>query len=150
MSCLQSLLIDVKERLVIYSKVMATPILAFLSISLRSTLTTLPLLIRAYCPFSCANVVVRGKFISTILPGRTGVVIGTVTKTPVLLTFELRPLKNLLASGIQRLTGHESFVLGFLRCSTNVSIKNPFIPGPSITKLLYTIIMLSVMLIWID
>jgi hypothetical protein len=35
-------------------------------------------------------------------------------------------LKNLLASGSQRLTGHESFVRAFLRCSTKVSINNSF------------------------
>jgi hypothetical protein len=49
------------------------------------------------------------------------VVIGKLIKTPVLLMFELFPLKNLFASGSHILIGQERFVLISLRCSTNVS-----------------------------
>lgn len=118
-----------KKRFIHYSNAIATPILASLSTFLRSTLITLPLLIRANCPFSFAKVTVRGKLISTVWPDRTGVVIGTIIKTPVLLTLELWPLKNRFASGSQILTGQESCVRAFLRCSTTVSI---------ILKLLYS------------
>ncbi len=105
-----------------YSNAIAMPIVVSFRIFWRSTLTTLPLLTRANCPFSFASTSVRGKFTSTVLPARTGVVIGTVIKTPVLLMLALLPLKNLLASGSQRLTGQDSFVRVSLRCSINVSI----------------------------
>jgi len=36
-----------------------------------------------------------GGGISDVASGRTGVIMGTMTKTPVLLMLELRPLKNL-------------------------------------------------------
>jgi len=51
-----------------------------------------------------------------------GAVTGRVIKTPVLLILQLRPLKNLLASGIQTLTGQETTFRLSLRCSTKVSI----------------------------
>ena len=112
----------VKQTFINYSKRMATPMLASLSMFLRSTLTTFPLLIRANRPFSSANAIVRGKLISTMWPVRTGVVIGRETKTPVLLILVLRPLKNLFASGSQILTGQERVVRISVRCSIKVSI----------------------------
>ena len=105
-----------------YTNWIATPILASLNISLCSTLTTLPPLIRANWPFCFANASVRGKLISTKWPERIGVVIGNLMKTPVLLMFALRPLKNLFASGSQTLTGQDSVVRLSLRCSIKVSI----------------------------
>jgi hypothetical protein len=96
--------------------------LAFLSISLRSTLTTTPLLIREYCPFSFASASVRGKLISKECPKRIGAVMGSFKRTPLLLMFELRPLKNLLASGSQMLTGQDITLRVSLRFSTKVSI----------------------------
>ena len=81
----------VKQSPVIYSNRTATPMLLSLSIFLRSTLTTLPFLIRAKPPFSSAKAGVRGMLISTVWPARMGIVIGTLRKTPVLLMLELRP-----------------------------------------------------------
>jgi hypothetical protein len=103
---------------------MATPMLASFRILLRSTRTTFPLFMRANDPFSLANSELRGKLISTMFPGLTGVAIGRDTRTPVLLIFAERPLKNLFASGSQTLTGHESSVLVCCRCSATVSIFN--------------------------
>lgn len=98
--------------------------LASLRMLLRSMRTTFPLFIRAKLPFSLASAVLRGKLTSTMFPGLTGVAIGRETRTPVLLIFALRPLKNLFASGSQTLTGHESSVLTCCRCSATVSIFN--------------------------
>jgi len=49
---------------------------------------------------------------------------GTERKTPVRLIFTHEPLKNLFASGSQRLTGQARLVLVWLRCSVIVSISN--------------------------
>jgi hypothetical protein len=51
-----------------------------------------------------------------------GAVSGSVTKTPVLLTLQLRPMTNLLASGIQTLTGQETSLRVSLRCSVKACI----------------------------
>jgi len=98
---------------------MPTPISAFSSKVVRSTLTILPVLIRANRPFSFARASVRGKLTSTSRPVRTGAVTGSTMKTPVLLILQLRPLTNLLASGIQTLTGQETVLRLSLRCSIN-------------------------------
>lgn len=105
-----------------YSNAIPKPMHASLSMFLRSTLTTRPFLIRANCPFSSAKSAVRGKFNSTTLPAWTGVVIGTVMKTPTLLMLELRPLKNLFASGTQTLTGQHRLARIHFRCSVKTSI----------------------------
>jgi hypothetical protein len=112
-----------------YTNSIATPIFASLSRFSRSILTTFPLLIRAKEPFTLASVSVRGKLTSTTCPILIGVVIGTITNVPVLLIFELLPLKNLFASGSQTLTGHESSVRLSLRCSIKVSISKSPLPS---------------------
>ena len=66
----------------------------------------------------------RGKFNSAVCPVLIGAVRGSLRKTPVLLTLQLRPLKNLLASGSHTLTGQASVLRLSLRCSDNASIIN--------------------------
>jgi hypothetical protein len=111
---------------------MPTPISAFSRRFFRSTLTILPVLIRANCPFSLARVSVRGKFNSTRWPVRTGAVTGSVMKTPVLLILQLRPITNLLACGIQTLTGQATLLRLSFRCSIKaciVSISLKLVPS---------------------
>jgi hypothetical protein len=118
-----------------YSKAMPTPISAFSRRFLRSTLTILPVLIRANCPFSFAKVSVRGKFSSTRLPVRTGAVTGSVMKTPVLLMLQLRPITNLLACGIQTLTGQATLLRLSFRCSIKACIVSISLKSLSIPRL---------------
>lgn len=123
-----------KELFIIYShsNAIPTPISAFSSRFFRSTLTILPVLIRANCPFSLARVSVRGKFSSTRWPVRIGAVTGSVIKTPVLLILQLLPLTNLFASGIQTLTGQATLLRLSFRCSIKaciVSISLKVIPS---------------------
>jgi hypothetical protein len=134
-----------EQCLIIYSKAIPTPISAFSRRFFRSTLTILPLLIRANCPFSFAKVSVRGKLSSTRWPVRIGAVIGSVIKTPVLLILQLRPRTNLFASGIQTLTGQATLLRLSFRCSIKACIVSISLNIHSITDMV-----LSAMLIWID
>ena len=128
-----------------FSKAMPTPISAVSSMFLRSIRTTLPFFIRANCPYCSAKSLVRGKFSSTIFPDLRGAVSGILTKTPVLLTLQLRPLKNLLASGSHTLTGHARVFRISLRCSAVACIVMI-----SINITIPSLLILSAMLKWVD
>jgi hypothetical protein len=104
-----------------YANWTATPIVASLVIESRSTRITFPDFILANCPFFLARLMVRGKLISTTCPGFTGAAIGSDSNTPPFATLTVLPLKNLFASGSQRLTGQVSSVRPNLRFSITVS-----------------------------